>query len=195
MTQSLILRTAPDSAVTKDIGDNVYLSDMSADYKVFAFYYPSPMRDEELEAALRGLGELTGKNLFVNLGKLDDPALAKIIKTFEIDRFPVVVVTATSEFAGVDGEALTAFVRIDEPHLVTDASRLVTLVQELFGLFLRGEIAAAMAKAKRKQRFEIVRAVAATVGRALKGLGGFVADRDIKISLVEGSFELTKSGN
>jgi len=193
MSHSLILRTAPDSAVTKDIGENVYLSGLSDDYKVFAFYYPSAMRDEDLEGALRGLGELTGKNLFVNIGKLDDPAFGMIVKAFGIDRFPVVVVTATNELAAPDGDYMTAYARIDESRLLADPPRLVTLVQELYGLFLRGDIAAAMAKARRKQRLEIVRAVGATIAGALKGLGGFVAERDVKVSLVEGSFELTRS--
>ncbi len=181
--------------VTKDIGDNVYLSDLRDEYKVFAFYYPSAMRNEELEASLRRLGELTGKNLFVNIGKLDDPSFGKVVKTFEIDQFPVVVMTATSDLAGTDGRCLTAFVRIDQRHLVNDPPRLVTLLEELCGLFIRGEIAAAIGKAKKKQRLEIARAVAAAIGDALKRLGGFVADRDLKISLVEGSFELTRSGN
>jgi hypothetical protein len=190
---SLIFHTAPSPDVTKDIGDDVYLRDLSDEYKVFAFYYPSAMRDEALEEALRALGGLTGKNLFVNIGKLDDPSFDKIVGAFGIDRYPVVVMTATTELAGADGEHLTAFVRIDEGRLVNDPSRLVVLLQELYGLFLRGEIAAAMSKAKKKQRVEIVRAVGATIARALKSLGGFVADRDVKISLVEGSFELTKS--
>jgi hypothetical protein len=193
VSQSLVLRTAPESAVTKDIGENIFLSDLGAEYKVFAFYYPSAMGDEGLEEGLRKLGALTGKNLFVNIGKLDDPSLNQIVTAFEIDSYPVVVVTATSELAGPDGEYLTAFARIDEGRLVGDPEKLVTLVQELYGLFLRGEIAAAMAKAKRKQRLEIVRAVAATIGRALKGLGGWVADRDVKVSVLEGKFELTKS--
>lgn len=193
MRQSLILRTAPETAVTKDIGDNVYLSDLSDEYKVFAFYYPSAMRDEDLEDALRGLGDLTGKNLFVNIGRLDDPAFGRIVKTFEIDRFPVVVMTATRELAAADDEPLTAFVRIDDGRLVADPPRLVTLVQEVYGLFLRGDIARAMSKAERKQRLEVVRAVAAAIGGALKGVGGFVADRDVRISVIEGSFELTRS--
>jgi hypothetical protein len=181
--------------VEKDIGENVYLSDLDHDYKVFAFYYPQAMRDEAVEDALRGLGELTGKNLFVNIGKLDDPAFATIVKTFGIDTFPVVVMTATSDLAGGADEYLTAFVRIDDSRLVADPRRLVTLVQEVYSLFLRGEIASAMSKANRTQRLEIVKAVAASVGRALKGLGSFVAGRDFKVSLIDGSFELTKSAN
>jgi len=195
VSHSLVLRTSPDPAVTKDIGENVYLSELSDEYAVFAFYYPAAMHDEELEAALRALGDLSGKNLFVNLGRLDDPSFRTIVKTFDIRRYPVVVVTATNDLAGVEGEYLTAFVRLDEPRLVADPTRLVALVQEIYGLFLRGDIAAAMSKAKHKQRLEVVRAVAASIGRALRGLVGFVADRDVKVSLIEGSFELTKSGN
>jgi hypothetical protein len=193
VTHSLVLRTVPETEVTKDIGENVFIRDLSADYKVFAFYYPSAMKNEELEAALRGLGDLTGKNLFVNIGKLNDPDFDRVVKMFEIDQYPVVVVTAIGALAGPEGATVSSFVRLDNSRILADPGRAVALLQEIYGLFLRGDIADAISKVEWRQRSEFVRAVAGAITRGLRALGGFVAERDLKISLVEGSFELVKS--
>jgi hypothetical protein len=178
---------------TKDIGENVFLSDLSDEYRVFAFYYPPAMRDEELEAALRNLGDLTGKNLFVNIAKLNDPSFTKIVKTFEIHDYPVVVVTATSDLAGAHEHGVNVYVRIDDKRLLSDPARAAELVQEIYTLFLHGDIADAISKVKSKKRHELIRAVTTRISSGIRGLVGFVADRDFKISLVEGSFEMTKS--
>ena len=193
MTYSLVLTSDEDVGITKDIGENVFLRDLSDEYKVFAFYYSSAMRNEDLESALRSLGDLTGKNLFVNIGKLNDPGFEKIVKTFDIKSFPVVVVTATTDLAGARQDDVNVFVRIDDKLLLADSARTIKLVEELYSLFLRGEIADAVSKAKWKERSELVRAVAQRITAGLRHLAGFVGDRDIKVSLLKGSFELTKS--
>lgn len=195
MTYSLVLRPPPETVVTKDIGENVFLADLSHEYKVFAFYYPTAMRNQELEAKLRDLGDLTGTNLLVNMGKLNDPALGKITQAFQIDTYPVIVVTATAALGGVPGQGISTYVRLDNGKLLADPARTVTLVQEIYGLFLRGEVADAISKAKWTQRTELLRAVAARITGGLRALAGFVADRDIKISLTQGSFELSKSSH
>lgn len=193
MTSSLVLRRAPRDALTKDVGENVFLSDLPDDYKIFAFYYPSTTRDPALEGALRGLGELTGRNLFVTMGSLADPAFDKIISAFQIKRFPVIIMTATADLAGSVDAHVNVFARLDHSQLLSDSDRAITLVQELYALFLTGDIAAAISKAKWTQRSELLRAVGEVILRALRGIAGFVADRDIKFSLLDGSFELVKS--
>ena len=190
---ALSLTKDEGTSITKDIGENVFLSELSDEYQVFAFYYPPPMPDEDLEAGLRTLGDLTGENLFVNIGKLNDPSFAKIVKAFDIHDYPVVVVTATSDLAGAHEDDVNVYVRIDDKHLLSDPARTVELVQEIYTLFLRGEIADAISKVKSKQRTELIRAVANRIGSGLRHLAGFLADRDFKVSLVEGSFEVTKS--
>jgi hypothetical protein len=185
--------TTDEPGITRDIGENVFLSDLSDEYPVFAFYYPSAMPDEDLEAALRNLGDLTGKNLFVNIGKLNDPSFSKIVLAFDIHDYPVVVVTATSDLAGALADNVNVYVRIDDKHVLSDPARAVELVQEIYTLFLRGEIAKAISRIKTKERTELIRAVAKRIGSGLRHLAGFVADRDFKVSLVEGSFEMMKS--
>ncbi len=192
MSYSLVLKEQ-DVGVTKDIGDNVFLRDLSDEYKIFVFYYPSAIRNEGLEEGLRGLGELTGSNLFVNIGKLNDPALSKIVKAFDIRTFPAIVVTSTADLGGDAEDHVNVFVRLDDERLLSDAERTTELLAEIYGLFLRGDIAAAVSKARRTERTEIIRAVATKLASGLRHIGGFVADRDIKVSLVEGSFELTRS--
>jgi hypothetical protein len=190
---SLTLVTDEGVGITKDIGENVFLSDLSDEYQVFAFYYPPPMPDEDLEAGLRSLGDLTGRNLLVNIGKLNDPSFAKIVKAFDIHDYPVVVVTATSDLAGAREDDVNFYVRIDDKRVLSDTARTVELVQEIYTLFLRGDIADAISKVKSKERAELIRAVARRIGSVLHHLAGFVADRDFKVSIVQGTFEMTKS--
>ena len=190
---TLALTQDEGPGITKDIGENVFLSDLSDEYRVFAFYYPSAMRDEGLESALRGLGDLAGKNLFVNIGKLNDPSFAKIVEAFDIHAYPVVVVTATSDLAGAREDGVSFYVRIDDGRLLSDAEKTVELVQEIYTLFLRGDIAEAISGVKSKERTELLRAVANRIASGLRHLARFVADRDFKVSLVEGSFEMKKS--
>jgi hypothetical protein len=190
---SLVLKDNPKLGRPRRIGENVFLADVPDECKVFAFYYPSSMRDEALDAALRSLGDMAGDNLFVNIGKLDDPAFDKIIKAFGITTFPVVVVTAASELAGTAGDEGSVYVRLDDKRLLADTPRTVALLEQVYALFLRGEIAAAAATAERKQRAEIVRAVMSHVADALRGLKNFVVERDLKVSVMTGTFELTRS--
>jgi len=193
MSNSLVLADFNPDDSTKDVGENTFLRDLSPEYKVFAFYYPSAMRSEDLETALRGLGELTGKNVFVNIGKLNDPDFDKIAGAFELTRFPVVVLTATADLAGTSVAHVNAYIRLDNDHLLSDPARTTALLQEASTLFLRGDVADAMSKAKWTQRSEGLRSVAEVVIAGLRHLAGFIADRDIKVSIVEGTFELTKS--
>lgn len=190
MSYSLVLAEEPSGA--RDVGENVFLADLSDEYQVFAFYYPSAMRDEQLEAALRSLGELTGKNLFVNMGKLNDPSYGKIVKRFEIRTLPAVVVTATSDLAGDPDANANAFIRLDDDRLLSDPDRTLRLLQEIYSLFVSGDVARAMSRVSWVERTEGIRALAKRIADGLRHLANFVAERDIKVSIVEGSFELVK---
>jgi hypothetical protein len=193
LTYSLILRRTEDGRVRRDIGENVFLHNIAPEYKVFALYYPSAVRDARLEAALRSLGDLGGRNLFVNIGKLDDPNLAKIATAFDLKTYPVVVLTATSDLAGAEDAGVNIYVRVDDGRLLSDSDRAIRLIQELYGLFLRGDISAAIQKGKRTQRSELIREISATITAGLRGLGDFVANHDFKVSVVTGTFELSRS--
>ena len=179
---------------TRDFGDNVFLSNLPADYKVYAFYYGGAMGDETLEAKLRTLGEKTGKNLFVNLGGLNDPKYEEILKRFEIKKLPVIVVTAIDGLASPAGEYLTAFARLDNKDLLSSPDRTIECVQELFLLFLQGKVAEAMSKAKWTQRKELVGVLTNFFAAALKPIKDFILERDFSISILTGKFELKKRG-
>jgi hypothetical protein len=192
MTYSLVLHERPREPAAKAVGENVFLRDMPLECKVFAFYYPSAMRDAELESALRNLGEMTGSNLFVNLGAMDDPDYDKIVDMFDIRSFPVVVITATAALAAPPNEYVSAYVCIDDDKLLSEPKRAVELIQEIFNLFIRGEVAKAASKVTWTERTEGVRRLSRALVKGLRGLAGFVADRDWKVSVVEGRFEMTR---
>src|SRR5262249_6055868 len=116
----------------RDIGENVLFYDLPLDYKVYAFYYPSAMGDPELEQRLRDLGRITGQNLLVNIGGLNDPQLGRIQTLFGIRNYPVIVVTALSDLASPANEYFTAYARLDSKHLLNSAVRTVECVEKLF---------------------------------------------------------------
>ncbi len=83
MSYRSVLREKAE-ANTKDIGENVFFNNLDSDYRVFLFYYAGVLPNEELEDKLRGLGEITGKNLFVNIRKLNDPNFGLMVSRFGI---------------------------------------------------------------------------------------------------------------
>lgn len=73
------------------------------------------MPNEDLEEKL----ELR-RNLFVNIGRLNDPQYSKIRNKFEIKNFPVIIMTAIDELASLKNEDncySTAYVRLDNKEL------------------------------------------------------------------------------
>jgi hypothetical protein len=72
MTYKLVFTERPAEG-QKDLGESVYLDNLPIDYQVYAFYYAGALSNEVLEDKLRKLGDITGKNLFVDIGKLSDP--------------------------------------------------------------------------------------------------------------------------
>jgi len=182
-----------ESVITRAFGEDVFLADLPAEYKVYVFYYAGAMGNETLEARLRTLGEITGKNLFVNLGRnLKDPLYGKIRKRFEIKKFPVIIVTAIDALASPAGEHLTAFARLDNKSLLGSPDRTIECVQELFNLFLEGKVSEAMSHAKWQERKESLNGLTGFFTGALKSLKDFIFERDISISVVTGTFELKK---
>ena len=77
MPYQLVLRE-PEEGSSKAVGENIFLANLPANFPVYAFYYPAEMPDSDFEKLLRTLGERTGENLFVNIGRLNDPQFDKI---------------------------------------------------------------------------------------------------------------------
>jgi hypothetical protein len=193
MSYQLVLTEKP-SAGTRDVGDNVFLDNIPPSYKVYLFYYAGAMGNDLLEEGLRKLGENTGQNLFVNIGKFNDPKFDEIKNRFEITKFPVVVITAVSDLASLTNDYLSAYARLDSKHLLDSPDRTVQCALETFGLFLQGKVVEALAKAKSSQRTELLKWLGGLVTGVLKPVLKFIDERDISFSVAEGKFELKKSG-
>ena len=192
MTFQLVL-TEASAENHKDIGENVFFDNLDTDYKVYLFYYPGTMADRALESRLRELGDITGKNLFVNIGRLNDKRHDQIVQRFDVKKYPVIIVAAEATLASSTDEYVSAFVRLDSEHLLASPERAVDLVQKIFTLFVQGKVSEGVRHAKWSQRRDAVGSLMHIFTDALKSVMGFVADRDISVSIFEGKFELKKS--
>jgi hypothetical protein len=81
------------------------------------------MPDLALEARLRKLGEITGKNLFANIARLNDPQYSRVSKKFGIRSLPAVIVTAEGALASPPGEYRSAYARPDDKRLLASPER------------------------------------------------------------------------
>lgn len=198
MSYRLVLTEKPRVVVNnlgdKDVGDNVFLDNIPPSCKVYLFYYGGAMGNELLEEGLRKLGDNAGQNLFVNIGKFNDPKFDEITRRFEMETFPVVVITAVSDLASLTNEYLSAYARLDSKHLLDSPSRTVQCAQEIFNLFLQGKVAEALANAKSRQRTELLKWLGSLITGTLKPVLKFIDERDISFSVAEGKLELKKSG-
>lgn len=190
-TYNLVL-TEPEDG--RAVGDNVFLANLPADYKVYVFYYSGTEPNEDLAKKLRAFGEAGGKNVFVNFAGLDDPAFTKMIKRFQIGALPAIIVTAIESLASPSDEYLTTFARLDEKKLLASPDRAIECVERLFILFLEGKVKEAISHAKWQERAELARALGGFFASALKGLKDFIFERDFSFSMLQGKFELKKHG-
>jgi hypothetical protein len=196
MSYELVLTDPPPSAESaeKDFGENILFSDLSPDYRVYALYFAAEPPDRALEEALRNFGGRTGKNLMIYYGSEADPLLDKIEERFGIKPHPVIVVTALPELASPVDDYVTTYARLESKQLLKSPERTVACLQEIYHLFLHGDVAEAISSAKWKERAELASAVTGVIGKALKAVGGFLAERDFVIGCALGKLELKRSG-
>ena len=154
----------------KGVGENVFFDNLPSDYEVFIFYYPGAMPNEDLESALRNLGNIAGKNLFVNIGRLNDPKLKTITKLFDIKHFPVIVVTAIDKLASPPTEFSTAYVKIEDKKLLKSPNLAIDCVETVFNLFSQGKISEAMSQVERYERDSLISHLKGIITYALKGI-------------------------
>jgi hypothetical protein len=191
LSYQLVLQETEQETM-KAVGENVFLANLSAEFPVYAFYYPSEMPDLDFEELLRKLGERTGNNFFINIGRLDDPQFDKIVRKFDITSFPSLILTAVADLAAPENDLMNAYVRLDG-RLIAEPKRAIKFVEDLYLLFLRGEIAQAIKRTNRRNKTELTRAVGQYILTALSKVGTFAAERDISVSILQGRFELKKS--
>jgi hypothetical protein len=190
MAYQLVL-TEPASEGTKDVGKNVFLNNLPATSKVYLLYYPGAAINRDLEGRLKKLGESTGTNLFVNIGRLNDPNYEKISKRFNIEKLPAIVITAIEELASAKTEPSTAYVRLDSKNFLNSPDSVMECVQKVFNLYLAGEVSKAMSQGARAEFLANLKRI---VLIPLRGIKGFLEESDISISLITGTFSLKRSG-
>jgi len=195
MAYRLLLSQLADSATRdRDVGEDIFLQDLPTDYKVYLFYFSGAMPDEDLEKRLRQFGQMTGKNLLVNIAGMRDPDYMKISKSFGIKVFPVIIMTAVDGLASSPDPPFTAFVRMDSPSLLGRADLTIQCVQKLFNLFLQGQIAEAMNQFRRDNRAAVIASLKSFMHETLKGLTDFLKGWEVNISFIEGKLELKYEG-
>jgi hypothetical protein len=199
VTFRLLLSEPTDGPGKKDIGQNVFLNDLPYDYKVYVFYYPGIMPNPVLEEKLRALGDDTGKNLFVNIGRRNDPNFDKIVARFGIRDYPVIVVTAVDELASLRiGDKFSTvyvqeYIKLDKHNLMESIDSTIRSVESLFSLFITGNIRDATRQVKKDQSQATISHIMDTISRQLRSIGKNLSEKDISVSLVEGKFELRSS--
>jgi hypothetical protein len=153
------------------------------------------MPNEDLENKLRKFGNIIGKNLFVNIGRLNDPNYKKIASRFEIRDLPVIIITAIDGLSSVKTERYysTFFVRLDSKILLHSVDLTIKSIEQLFNLFIGGQISEALSQYRHDQRNAFLSKLKVVILNSLKVMAKFLFDRDISISLLEGKFELKRS--
>lgn len=193
MPYQLVLSELTDEK-TKDFGENIFFDDLPFDYKVYMFYYPSAMPNEDLENKLQSFGKITGANLFINIGRLNDPNYKKIQNKFNIKKLPVIIITAIDKLASTPDNLSTAYVRIDSKNLLNSPDKLMECLQKLFNLFIGGDISEALSEYKKDKLKVFIARLKNMLTHAIKEIWEFIDERDISVSWIEGKFELKRSG-
>jgi hypothetical protein len=191
MPYRLVLSEPVVGEKTRDVGENVFFSDLPSDYQVYVLYYPGTSLNKDLANKLRNLGKIAGKNLFVNMAKLDDPNYRMIVNRFGIRTFPTIIITAIDRLASPPTEYSTAYVKIDNKGLLNSPDLAFECVQKMFNLFIDGKIAEAVREQNRDLLMSRIRGI---LGNALKGLLGYLKEWDISFSFIQGKLELKPRG-
>ena len=191
MLYSLVLDN-PTKRGGKDFGGNNVSDQLSNDYPTYLFYYPGPILNQDLQTKLKEFGQSAGKNLFVNIAKLNDPNYRQIVNAFAVRTFPVIILTGVEKFASIrnNGNYSTAFIRLDNKNLLKNADKAIECIGELFNLLISEKISEASNEAKRNQRNATLSVIANTTIGTLKRIGKVLNDKDVSISWLEGKFEI-----
>jgi hypothetical protein len=193
MSCQLVLTKLKDPR-RKAVGENVLLENIQSSFEVYLLYYPGAVPNQDLETALRNLGEMTGNNLFVNIGKLNDPSYRKIVKMFGINKLPVIILTASDRFASIPNKFCTAYIRLDDKKILNSRMVAIDCIQTLFNLFIDGKISEAIQEAKGYQREAFISHIKETILPALKVTANFLTQTDFTVSLIEGKLEIKHNG-
>jgi hypothetical protein len=195
MTYQIVFVEKPNQGRGPDraVGDSVFLSNLPTNPKVFTFFYQGSTGAKEVEEGLRALGRKTGDNLFVNIASQADPDYDKAEKRFGLRRWPVVVVTAISPLAATP-EGDNAFVRLDSKALFAKPEELVRTVEQLFNLFLGGEIGRAVTTGWTQQGKAGLLAAADRIWSVVQPVIDWISKRDLAFEFAGAKIEVKEGG-
>ena len=179
----------------RDFSESMLLQDISEKYKVFLLYYPAVARNFELEDKLKELGESSGKNLLVNIGSIGDDDYNVANALFDIEKTPVIVMSAVSEFAHSSEENTTAYIKFDDERLLNNTDLTIKAVDNMFNLFLSGKIREAILETKSHEKKAKINFITNRIIEGLKGVYDVIKGFEITISLLDGQFEISHSGS
>jgi hypothetical protein len=186
-----LVLSEPTGKKAKVVGENVFLNNLPVTSRVYLLYYSGAVVNRDLESRLRKFGKDTGTNLFVNIGKLNDPNYRKIVTKFAIKSLPVIIITGIDELASAKTEPSTAYVKLDSKNLLNSPDSLMDCVQKVFNLYIEGKVSKAMSQGGRTEFLSNLKRI---VMIPLRGIKGFLEERDITVSLITGTFSLKRSG-
>jgi len=182
-----------ESVTGRTVGDDIFLSNLPTKPKILVLFYAGSDDTNEVEKGLRRLGQKTGDNLFVNIASQADPHYDKAEKCFGIRRWPVIVVTAVSPLADTP-EGDNAFVRLDSKPLFKNPKELIRTVEELFNLFLGGDIARAIARGRIQQGKAALLAAAEQIWSVIRPVINWVGERDLSVEFADVKLEVKEGG-
>jgi hypothetical protein len=174
---------------TKEVGDNIFFNDLPHDFKVYLICYAGTKMNEELKSRLVSFGEMTGKNLLVNMSKLNDINYDKVRTRYDIISFPTIIITALSEIASPPEECSTAYIRIDNQKLLNSPDLAMDCIEKIFNLFIGGKISEAMGEFKSEMR---KLRITGFLKDALQNLKGFGKDWTISFGFLGARIELKR---
>jgi hypothetical protein len=175
----------------KDFGTNVFFDNLPSDCQVYVLYYPGISLNRDLANKLKSLGNIAGRNLFVNIAKLDDPKFQIVVSKFRIKTFPTMIITAIDKLASPPEEFSTAYVKIEDKKLLSSTDLAFECIQKIFNLFIDGKISEAVRENNREVRNVRIKAF---LNNALGGVQGFLKDWEINFDFLSGRLGLKYKG-
>jgi hypothetical protein len=142
---TLVIRNTSPPPVGAIVDRNVRLRGVPDDCRVYAFVFRQSKLDSRIKGELEAIGEEAGLNLFVGLWDMSDPNYIKMNEIFSLGKLPAVIMTADSSLSTVSDTENT-FVRIDDERLLEKPEEFSVLINQLYNLFLRGDITNAIKK-------------------------------------------------
>jgi hypothetical protein len=192
----LFIKSPSSLKGTRDSKEDIFFDDLPIDYKVYLLYYSGPIRNKDIEGKLREFGNYAGKNLFVNIAKLNDPNYRTVVQQFKIKDLPSIIMTAIDTFAAIEYNNYfsTVYVRLDNKQLLKDTDRTVDAIGKLFNIFISGKVLEALEQARLEERNANFSDLINKLIKGLNAIGKFLKDFDVSISLLEGKFEIKGKG-